>query len=236
MTVRAARSIVPAGSPRCSSMPCSATNPASVSEFVRGAAREVRGEPDPVVSRTGLLTEHDHPVRRGQPALGQRLQEALADHAVTDEHDRGGVRGHREPPSSGCGAAACGQDPAVPAPVTTGRAFEVMPAACDAGVTRSHRRGFPGGTLISAGAGTGCEGPVLRPPRRRRRVSSPGIAHRGCRRRTPGDAAVRQAPPAVPLPDRRHRRAVLPHTRHRRVSGGPAAVRRWEPNLTGRPL
>lgn len=129
-------------------------------EFVRGAAREVRGEPDPVVSRTGLLTEHDHPVRRGQPALGQRLQEALADHAVTDEHDRGGVRGHREPPSSGCGAAACGQDPAVPAPVTTGRAFEVMPAACDAGVTRSHRRGFPGGTLISAGAGTGCEGPA----------------------------------------------------------------------------
>ncbi len=53
-------------------------------------AREVRGELDAVVRRARLLTEHDHAVRGGQAALGERFEEALADHAVADEHDRGG--------------------------------------------------------------------------------------------------------------------------------------------------
>ncbi len=67
-------------------------------EVLGRLAREVRGECYAVVRGTRLLAQHDHAVRGGQAALGERFEEALADHAVADEHDRGG-RGHQEPPS-----------------------------------------------------------------------------------------------------------------------------------------
>ncbi len=71
-------------------------------QLLGGAAGEVGGELDAVVGGAGFLAEHDHAVRGGEPACGERLEEALADHAVADEHERGGGPGgggHQEPPS-----------------------------------------------------------------------------------------------------------------------------------------
>lgn len=59
-------------------------------EVLGRLAREVRGQSNSVVCRTRLLAQYDHAVRGGQAALGERFEEALADHAVADEDDRGG--------------------------------------------------------------------------------------------------------------------------------------------------
>ncbi len=71
-------------------------------QVLGGLPGEVRGELDAVVGGARLLAQDDHAVRAGQAALGEGLQEALADHAVADKHDRRGVPrggGHQEPPS-----------------------------------------------------------------------------------------------------------------------------------------
>ncbi len=63
-------------------------------QVLGGAAGEVRGQVHAVVGGPGLLAEHGDPVRGGDPALGERFEVALADHAVPDEHDRGRGLGH----------------------------------------------------------------------------------------------------------------------------------------------
>ncbi len=63
-------------------------------QVLGGAAGEVRGQVHAVVGGPGLLAEHGDPVRGGDPALGECLEVALADHAVPDEHDRGQGLGH----------------------------------------------------------------------------------------------------------------------------------------------
>ena len=75
-------------------------------QFLGLAAGEVRGQMHTVVGGARLLAQHDHAVRTGQAAFGERFEEALADHAVADEHDGGAGeipcgrgRRHQEPPS-----------------------------------------------------------------------------------------------------------------------------------------
>ena len=97
VTVRASRSMVSAGSPRCSSMPCRSMKSVLRPWTGRRGSVPEKYEVSCTRSYAGRGSSHSTTTRcvAGHAALGERLEEALADHAVADEHDRGGGLGLR---------------------------------------------------------------------------------------------------------------------------------------------